>query len=79
MNNEKQNRLNDILAEVFEVEKGSISYETRFVEDLNANSMKRVVIAAELEELSGISFTPAKIKFMKTVSELYAALRDWLE
>ena len=79
MNADKLNQLNRLLAEVFEVEKGSVNPDTRFMEDLDSSSLKRMVIVAELEELCGITLSAAKIKFMTTVSELYEALKDWLQ
>lgn len=78
MNAEKLNRLNKLLAEVFEVDKDSIYAETRFMEDLDSSSLKRMVIIAELKELTGVALTAAKIKFMTTVNELYEELGEWL-
>ena len=79
MNAEKLEQLNNLIAEVFEVEKGSVTPDTRFMEDLDSSSLKRMVIVAELEELCGVTLSAAKIKFMTTVSELYEALKDWLQ
>lgn len=79
MNANNLNKLNDLIADVFEVERGSITSETRFIEDLDSSSMKRMVIIAELEELCGVTLSAAKIKFMTTVNELYEALTDWLQ
>lgn len=79
MNEAKLQKLNDMLADVFEVEKGSVTAESRFVEDLDASSMKRAIISAEIEDMAGISISSAKIKFMQTVGELYDALADWLK
>ena len=79
MNAEKLEQLNNLIAEVFEVEKGSVTPDTKFMEDLDSSSLKRMVIVAELEELCGVTLSAAKIKFMTTVSELYEALKDWLQ
>jgi len=79
MSAERLNQLNSLLAEVFEVENDSITSATRFIDDLDSSSLKRMVIIAELKELTGITLTAAKIKFMTTVNELYEELKDWLQ
>ena len=59
-------------------DKDSITAGTTFVNDLNGDSMKRAIFSAEVEELTGIEITQAKLRVMETVGDLYAELGDWL-
>ena len=75
---EKLDKLNALVAEIYGADKDCITAGTTFVNDLNGDSMKRAIFSAEVEELTGIEITQAKLRVMETVGDLYAELGDWL-
>ena len=77
-NQEKLEEVNDALAEVFEVDVKTLTPQTSFTKDLNADSLKRVMFIAQLEEISGIKLTLAQLVNMNTLSDLYAGISSWL-
>lgn len=79
MNQEKLAKLNTLIAEVFSVEEKNVKPEASFVYDLDADSFKRVVFMAEVQDLTGIELDAAQLKYMETVKDLYEALKGWLE
>ena len=78
MNVQKLDQLHDLIADIYEADKESLKPETTFSLDLNADSLKRTVFSAELEDLTGISLSIAKLVYMETLSDLYKEVGTWL-
>lgn len=78
MNMQKIDQLNGLIAEIYEADKNILTPETTFSGDLNADSLKRTVFSAELEDMTGISLSVAKLLYMETLNDLYQALASWL-
>ncbi|QOJ00053.1 MAG: acyl carrier protein [Phycisphaeraceae bacterium] len=59
----------EIVAEQLQVEKGKITRQTSFVEDLNADSLDQVELVMELEDEFGTSIPDEQAEKLKTVGE----------
>lgn len=62
-------KIRDVIADVMNKPKESITAETRFVEDLNADSLDIFQIISELEEIFGMEFSNDDIGQIKTVGD----------
>lgn len=60
-------KIRDVIAEQMNKPKNSITAETRFVEDLNADSLDIFQIISELEEVFGMEFSNEDAENIKTV------------
>ena len=78
MNKEKLNQLNDLIADIYEADAAALTPETSFSKDLNADSLKRTIFSAELEDLTDVSLSVAKLLYTETVGDLYKELEGWL-
>lgn len=68
-----KDELNALIADIYAADAASITEQTRFTQDLDADSMKRTIFAAELEDL-GIEISVAQLVYMETIGDLYKAL-----
>ena len=71
----KMDEVLKILEAIFEKESGEIGPETRFKEDLNANSLQRMMLLADLEDNLGKSLSYGKIHKCVTVQDLIELLK----
>jgi len=62
-------KIRDVIADVMNKPKESIVAETRFIEDLNADSLDIFQIISELEEIFGMEFSNDDIEKIKTVGD----------
>ena len=68
-----KDELNALIADIYVADAASLTEQTRFTQDLDADSMKRTIFAAELEDL-GIEISVAQLVYMETIGDLYKAL-----
>ena len=78
MNEKKLDWLNSLIADVYEVDPSILNPDTSFLEELNADSLKRTVLSAEIEEETGIYVSVAQLLYMEKLSDLYKELEEWL-
>ena len=78
MNEKKLDWLNSLIADVYEVDKSILNPDTSFLEELNADSLKRTVLSAEIEEETGVYISVAQLLYMEKLADLYKELGEWL-
>jgi len=78
MNEKKLDWLNSLIADVYEVDKSILNPDTSFLEELNADSLKRTVLSAEIEEETGVYVSVAQLLYMEKLADLYKELGEWL-
>lgn len=79
MNEAKLKELNALIADIYETDESTLTPDTSFSKDLNADSMKRTIFSAEVEDLTGISLSVAKLLYLEKVSDVYRELESWLK
>jgi acyl carrier protein len=62
-------KIRDVIAEQMNKPKDAITPETRFTEDLNADSLDIFQIVSELEEVFGMEFSNEDAESIKTVGD----------
>jgi len=62
-------KIRDVIAEQMGIAKSNITTETRFNEDLNADSLDIFQIISELEEVFGMEFANEDAENIKTVGD----------
>ena len=67
------------VSEQFGVDKDSLSRDTSFVDDLNADSVDIVDLSMALEEEFGVTIADEELPNMKTVGDLVKYLEDHAE
>ena len=68
-----------LIAEQFNVDADSISMDTSFEDDLNADSVDIVDLSMALEEEFGVTIADEELPNMKTVGDLVKYLEDHAE
>jgi acyl carrier protein len=66
---EIETKVIEIVAEQLQVEKSKISTATKFVEDLNADSLDQVELVMELEDAFATSIPDDQAEKLRTVGE----------
>jgi len=61
--------IRDVIVEQMEVDPGSITVETRFLDDLNADSLDVFQIIDTLETVYGVEFDNAAAESIRTVGD----------
>jgi acyl carrier protein len=69
-------KIRDVIADQMNKPKDSITQETRFVEDLNADSLDIFQIVSELEEIFGMEFSNEDAEKIKTVGDAVEFLKN---
>ena len=69
--------LKEAIVKVLKIDAGELSLETRFVEDLGADSLDMYQIAMNLEEIFDVSFDEADLKQGITVNDAYEMLKEF--
>ena len=62
-------KIADVIAEQMGVDKGSITPETTFTDDLNADSLDIFQIISELEDIFGMEFTNEDADKIRTIGD----------
>lgn len=71
--------LKDAIVKVLKIDASELDLETRFVEDLGADSLDMYQIAMNLEETFDVSFSEADLKQVVTVNDAYELLKNFKE
>ena len=71
--------LKDAIVKVLKIDAGELTLETRFVEDLGADSLDMYQIAMSLEEVFDVSFSEDDLKQVVTVNDAYQLLKNFKE
>ena len=79
MNEAKLKELNALIADIYETDESALTPDTSFSKDLNADSMKRTIFSAEVEDLTGVTISVAKLLYLEKVSDVYRELESWLK
>lgn len=79
METEKYTKLMNIVSEISGVPIENITESSHMVNELDFSSMRRAMLAAELEDLTGKRVSPSKIKKWETVSDMIEFLGDSLD
>jgi acyl carrier protein len=73
-----ENKVNAAIAGMFGVKAGSLSGETRLVQDLNIKSANRINLSVQLEETFDVEINLFEILKLKTLQEIYDLINDKL-
>ncbi len=71
--------LKDAIVKVLKIDAGELTLDTRFVEDLGADSLDMYQIAMSLEEIFDVSFSEDDLKQVVTVNDAYELLKNFKE
>ena len=71
--------LKSAIVKVLKIDISELDLETRFVEDLGADSLDMYQIAMNLEETFDVSFSEADLKQVVTVNDAYELLKNFKE
>ena len=71
--------LKDAIVKVLKIDVNELDLETRFVEDLGADSLDMYQIAMNLEEVFDVSFSEVDLKQVVTVNDAYELLKNFKE
>ena len=71
--------LKDAIVKVLKIDASELDIETRFVEDLGADSLDMYQIAMNLEEVFDVSFSEVDLKQVVTVNDAYELLKNFKE
>lgn len=69
--------LKEAIVKVLKIDKSEITKETRFAEDLGADSLDLYQIAMNLEESFDVSFGEDDLKQVITVQDAYELLKNY--
>lgn len=69
--------LKEAIVKVLKIDIGELTLETRFVEDLGADSLDMYQIAMNLEEIFDVSFDEKDLKQVITVNDAYEMLKNF--
>lgn len=71
--------LKSAIVKVLKIDAGELDLDTRFVEDLGADSLDMYQIAMNLEETFDVSFNDVDLKQVVTVNDAYELLKSFKE
>lgn len=71
--------LKSAIVKVLKIDLSELDLETRFVEDLGADSLDMYQIAMNLEETFDVSFSETDLKQVVTVNDAYELLKNFRE
>ena len=69
--------LKEAIVKVLKIDARELTLETRFVEDLGADSLDLYQIAMNLEEVFDVDFSEEDLKHVVTVSDAYELLKNF--
>jgi acyl carrier protein len=64
----------DLLAEMFELERGALSMESNLYADLDIDSIDAVDLAVKLKQMTGKGLQPEVFKTIRTIGDVVVAL-----
>ncbi|GGY01501.1 acyl carrier protein [Pseudoduganella dura] len=76
---ELQNWVSDLLAEMFELDRASLTAESNLYEDLDIDSIDAVDLAVKLKQLTGKRLQPEVFKTIRTIGDVVDALAGMTE
>ena len=71
--------LKDAIVKVLKIDVNELDLDTRFVEDLGADSLDMYQIAMNFEEVFDVSFSEVDLKQVVTVNDAYELLKNFKE
>ena len=71
--------LKEAIVKVLKIDARELTLDTRFVEDLGADSLDLYQIAMNLEEVFDVSFSEEDLKQVITVNDAYELLKNFKE
>ena len=71
--------LKNAIVKVLKIDASELDLETRFVEDLGADSLDMYQIAMNFEEVFDVSFSEVDLKQVVTVNDAYELLKNFKE
>lgn len=69
--------LKEAIVKVMKIDARELTLETRFVEDLGADSLDMYQIAMSMEEIFDVSFSEDDLKQVITVNDAYELLKNF--
>jgi acyl carrier protein len=69
----------DLLAEMFELDKATLTAESNLYEDLDIDSIDAVDLAVKLKQLTGKRLQPEVFKTIRTIGDVVDALAGMTE
>jgi acyl carrier protein len=66
----------DLLAEMFELDKSSMTLQSNLYADLDIDSIDAVDLAVKLKQMTGKRLQPEVFKTIRTISDVIDALSD---
>ena len=69
----------DLLAEMFELDKASLTAESNLYDDLDIDSIDAVDLAVKLKQLTGKRLAPEVFKTIRTIGDVVDALAGMTE
>jgi acyl carrier protein len=69
----------DLLADMFELDKASLTAESNLYEDLDIDSIDAVDLAVKLKQLTGKRLQPEVFKTIRTIGDVVDALAGMTE
>jgi len=76
--NDVEQRVQDVVADVLNVEPGRVMNHSRFIEDLGATSLQSIELVAAFEEEFDIEMDEEKALGVKDVAGAVAFIQDYL-
>jgi acyl carrier protein len=67
--------IQEVMHDMFELDAARVLPEARLVEDLSLDSIDAIDLALKLEEVSGLVFDEAKLRQMRTIGDIIAAIQ----
>jgi len=62
-------KVQEVIAEQMDIDKGTITMDTHFIDDIGADSLDIFQIITELEEIYELDFEPSELEKMRTVAD----------
>lgn len=78
MDNEQKSVLRELIAEVLEVDVGDVTPAARFVEDLEADSLRVIEILSRMEKAFGVQLPQSLLAQMTSLDAVAGILGDAL-
>lgn len=66
----------DLLADMFELDKASLTLESNLYADLDIDSIDAVDLAVRLKQMTGLRLQPEVFKQIRTISDVIEALSN---
>ncbi|MBV1932775.1 MAG: acyl carrier protein [Porticoccaceae bacterium] len=73
---EIQNKISQVLVELFELDEADISLTSNLYEDLDIDSIDAVDLVVELKKLTGKKIKPEDFKNVRTVADIVDAVES---